>query len=254
MSGNGSRPRVGIVWPEPVNQTYSDEFERLTPGAALHMQAVEPPPELSTGITLEHVLDIAADPNIEAAARKLGALGVRSVAYGCTSGSYARGTGGDIDIADRMQAASGAPSTTTSTATVRALRQLGVQRVAVLSPHVDALNERLRGFLTDSGFDVVRMTGLNKLGGIEEIPPESVATIVEEQADAADAEGVFISCTGLRTSSIVDDLERRLGKPVVGANQATMWDLLRLAQAFEPRPGLGRLYAAPLSVGSAVPA
>ena len=37
-------------------------------------------------------------------------------------------------------------------------------------------------------------------------------------ADTPDADGLFISCTALRTIDILDDLERRLGKPVVSAN------------------------------------
>ena len=243
-----SRLSVGIVWPEPVSQNLYEEVLLLLPDPVqLHMQTVDPPPQLLGGITLENVVGIATNPNIEETAQKLAGLGVRAVGYGCTSGSYARGIGGDTDIAYRMQEASGVPATTTSTAAVRALRQLGVHRVAVLSPHVDELNQRLKEFLGDSGFDVVHIVGLNKLSGIEEISPTIVATLVKEQVDSPEADGIFISCTGLRTAAIIDTLEQRLSKPVVGANQATTWDLLRLAHSLTPKAGLGRLYKEPVS-------
>ncbi len=45
----------------------------------------------------------------------------------------------------------------------------------------------------------------------------------------SDAEAVFLSCTGLRCSSVIDQLERDIGKPVVASNQALAWDVLRLA-------------------------
>ena len=237
-------PRVGVVWPETVGEADRAELQCFVPrDTAILVEAVDSPADKSGGITLEFVLKMAGDPNIEAAAQKLAGEGACAVAYACTSGSYVRGFGGDTEIADRMGAISGVRVTTTSTATVRALRHLGVRRVAVLSPHVDALNERLHTFLEGSGFEVVRLVGLNKVGAIELIPPISTRAIVETQVDSGDADGIFISCTSVRTASIIHDLEQALGKPVVSANQATMWEVLRLAKCFSPMLGLGRLYA-----------
>jgi maleate isomerase len=64
--------------------------------------------------------------------------------------------------------------------------------------------------------------------------------------DVAAAEGVFISCTNVPTYDIIAPLERWLGKPVLTANQVTMWSALhaigspmmaagqQLAQVTEP--------------------
>ncbi|MGW4591294.1 hypothetical protein [Amycolatopsis thermoflava] len=46
------------------------------------------------------------------------------------------------------------------------------------------------------------------------------------EGDSPTAEAVFVSCTGLPTYDVIAPLERELGKPVVTANQATMWALL----------------------------
>lgn len=169
-------------------------------------------------------------------------LGTQAIGYGCTSASYVRGVGGDIDICTRITSTTSLPSTTTSTAAVKALDLLGVRRVAVLSPHIDELNKRLDGFLSGSGFEVLHLRGLNKLRGIEEIPQEDIFELVVQLVDLPDADGIFISCTGMRTSNILDRLEDATGKPVVSALQATVWETLRLANIPFEQSGLGSLF------------
>ena len=104
------------------------------------------------------------------------------------------------------------------------------------------MNERLKMFLEGSGLDVLHMRGLNKLGGIEDIPPGDIRRLVLRLVDRPDADGVFVSCTSMRTASIIDSLEAAIGKPVVSALQATVWESLRLAGLWRDTPGLGRLY------------
>ena len=245
---------IGIVWPGVVTPEDLAETQRFVPeGVSLHMAGPVPGdgetgPE---GITVERVSELPVNPNLEKVAADLVPTGVSSTGYACTSGSYVRGVGGDTDIGARMAEATGLPATTTSTAMVVALRQLGVERVAVLSPHIDALNERLGRFLEDSGFAVVAMTGLNKLEGIEDLPPEEIRDLVVDQADRAEADGIFVSCTGMRTATVLDEMERRTGKPVVTALQATVWHLLGLAGARQDAPGLGSLFASKAEVAEA---
>ncbi len=225
--------RVGIVWPEAVQAGHLAELgEFVPPGLELDIEPVDSAPPLGDdGITLAHVEGIARDPGIGRAARRLAERGAQAVAYGCTSGSYVLGPDGDAAIAADMRTAAGVPATTTSTAAVAALHELGVRRVAVLSPHVDALNERLRAYLEASGFAVVNMVGLNRRGDIEAIEPDQTREFVSSRVDTPAAESVFISCTGLRTAAIIDDLEAAISKPVVTANQATLWHVARLAGA-----------------------
>ena len=42
------------------------------------------------------------------------------------------------------------------------------------------------------------------------------------------SDGVIISCTNLRVLDVLPFLELDLGKPVVSANQASMWHALKL--------------------------
>ncbi len=243
-----SSTSIGIVWPGPPTPEDIAETRRfMPPGVGLRMVGTRPPrdADLSVGITIERLLRMPGDSNIEDAAEELVPMGVASIVYGCTSASYIRGVGGDTDIAGRISNATGLPATTTSGAAVAALRRLGVRRVSVLSPHVDELNERLFRFLGDSGFDVVHLRGLNKLSGIEDIPQDDIRELVLQLVDRPDADGVFISCTGMRTSSILDSLEADTGKPVVSAMQASVWDVLLKAGITPDVAGVGSLYRQP---------
>ena len=243
-----SSTSIGIVWPGPPTPEDIAETRRfMPPGVGLHMVGTRPPAEadLAVGITIERLLRMPGDTNIEDAAEKLVPMGVASIVYGCTSASYIRGVGGDTDIADRINAVTGLPATTTSGAAVAALRHLGVRRVSVLSPHVDELNERLHRFLSDSGFEVVHLRGLNKLSGIEEIPQEDIRELVLQLVNRPDADGIFISCTGMRTSSILDSLETATGKPVVSAMQASVWEVLLKAGITSDVSGVGSLFRQP---------
>lgn len=66
-------------------------------------------------------------------------------------------------------------------------------------------------------------------------------TITKGNIDRLEAEAVFISCGGLRSLEIVDELEQEVGKPVVASNQAMIWNALRLAGINDKIDGYGML-------------
>ena len=55
------------------------------------------------------------------------------------------------------------------------------------------------------------------------------------------ADGVLIAGTGFRCVAILEALEQDLGRPVVSANQASLWQGLRRAGVGRPVTGFGRL-------------
>ena len=56
-----------------------------------------------------------------------------------------------------------------------------------------------------------------------------------------DAEALFVSCTALRSAEVAEEIESRIGRPVVTSNQALFWRSLRAAGCGLPVPGHGRL-------------
>jgi maleate isomerase len=161
--------------------------------------------------------------------------------FACTSQSFVRGVGGDEDIVRRLEQATGVPATTTSTAMLRALRAVGARRVAVVTPYTDDYNVKLVEFLEGNGHQVVDMRGMQVLEGIGLISPEEVASYIRgTRHDLADA--VFVSCTNFATADSLDLLEAELGRPVLSANQVSMWDALRLAGVDPRLEGRGSLF------------
>jgi maleate isomerase len=57
-----------------------------------------------------------------------------------------------------------------------------------------------------------------------------------------DCDGVFVSCTSLRTAGIIEQAEQTLGKPVTASNHALAWHMLRLAGISDTSDGYGRLF------------
>ena len=55
------------------------------------------------------------------------------------------------------------------------------------------------------------------------------------------ADGVLIAGTGFRCVAILETLEQDLGRPVISANQASLWHCLRLAGIRAPVAGYGNL-------------
>ena len=55
------------------------------------------------------------------------------------------------------------------------------------------------------------------------------------------ADALFISCTALPVLSILDELEKKLNKPVLSSNQALIWDTIRSIGYKSPIKGYGKL-------------
>lgn len=231
------RAKLGIIY--PADGALDHEYWTLAPeGVSVHITRIPIPTEDQT---VEALREQTRNPNIEQAATDLNVIHLDAIAYACTSGSFLHGVGGDLEIIQRMETASGVPCTTTTTAAVRALRAFGSRRISVVTPYPDEVNERFQAFLEESGFQVVAFKGLGLNRGIYNQPAGAAYRLAME-ADRGDADAVFISCTNFRSAEILQVLEQDLGKPVVTANQATMWDLLRLAGVRAGDERYGRLY------------
>ncbi len=236
-------PTLGVIWPgRPPTASEEHDLRAYLPTSGVALQVVAPPPPAEPPrATLERVLYLRNSREIETLAAGLRMFAPRAIAYACGSASYVGGPGGDASICDRIRAVANAPATTTSTEMLRALRALGANTVAVLSPHIDALNVHLRYFLEGSGVQVVAMNGLGLTHSIEDTLPATIIDLAAA-ADEPSADVLYIACTSLQTASVIERIEALLDKPVLTANQVTMWGCLRLAGVPAAGTGLGRLF------------
>jgi maleate isomerase len=171
---------------------------------------------------------ISTDDTLRTSTANLLAAEPEVVVYLCASGSFVRGVVGEQAMREQMLAAGAPKAVTTSSAMLEALEHLDVRRIAVATPYVPSLTLRLHMFLEDAGIEVLSGRELGLGERIWRVTGPTVHDLAVA-ADHADAEALFISCTNLGTYDVIAPLEALLGKPVITANQVSMWAALRAA-------------------------
>jgi arylmalonate decarboxylase len=161
-----------------------------------------------------------------------------------TSLTFYRGFEAHERLLERLRASTGLPVGTMSSAIVDGLRNVGARRVAVCTAYADEVNQRLKDFLVASGLDVLALEGFG-LFGFGQPGSKSEADIIELSSKAVDeapgAEGILISCGGLRTLGVAKPLEELCGIPVVSSMPAAFWAAMRLVGENGRVSGCGRL-------------
>ncbi len=157
------------------------------------------------------------------------------LAYGCTAASFLAGPVGDAELARELAQVVGKPVITTARAMVLALQAVRVNRIALVTPYQDLVNDQLKLFLTESGVDVAAFNSLyaanvDELGKItsDEVARMARATI-HEGCDA-----LFIACSQLPTFDILGELGAEFSRPVLSSIQATAWRVRQVLTPLNP--------------------
>ena len=109
-------------------------------------------------------------------------------------------------------------------------------------PYMEPVAKAAVKFVEDSGVKVLNAKWLNKGGmDIAEVSSDTLYHLAREVDDPG-SDALFISCVDLHTLQIIEKLENDLQKPVITSNQATMWNVLRLAKINDKIEGYGRLF------------
>jgi maleate isomerase len=221
-AASDDQPGIGVV--APFDFALDRELWRWAPDdVSLYLTRL---PFFTTPVTVEMAVAIGDRRALRRATRDVLTPRPGVVTFACTSGSFVGGATGEY-VLRRTMLEAGAPTvSTTSGALVEALQLLGIRRLAVATPYIDAVTDRLASFLGEHEVETVARQGLGLLGNIWRVSYDEVVRIVRA-VDRPDADALFISCTNLPTYDVIDPLEHALGKPVVTANQVTMWAALR---------------------------
>ena len=231
--------RIGLIVPAS-NTAAETQFQRYAPeGVGVHTTRLR-----MTGKYSRPLDELAGD--ITKAAEALSDTNPDVIVFHCTANSMAEGQAGEARIIELVEKASGCRALTTGLAVKEALAQLRLKKLVLISPYVKATNEHEIEFLGQAGYDVVHDLGLGLTGGGDEYlritPKEWTDLTVGHRR--AEADGYFLSCTATTMIDAIEDVERRLDKPVVNSNQAVLWAALRRLEITEPIAGLGRLFSA----------
>jgi maleate isomerase len=216
-----SQRGVGVV--APFDFALDRELWRWAPDdISLYLTRL---PFVPVPVTVEMATELSDPDRVRRATMDVLAPEPLVVTYACASGSFVGGATGESALHASMMSAGALSATTTSGGLIQALRALGLNRIAVVTPYIDSVTERLLGFLGEHRIEVVSSVGLGLLDHIWKVGYAEIVQAVTA-VDVAEADALFISCTNVPTYDIIGPLERWLGKPVLTANQVTMWSAL----------------------------
>jgi len=243
----GWRARIALILAHS-NTVMEPEFGRLAPeGVSVHTSRVR-----IGGISVEG--NLIAEQAMKHAVTLLSDINAKVFVWACTAANIAAGVEGDLAQARMISEMTGTPAVATSAALVEALTALEARRIVVATPYSSDLNESSAAFWKASGFDVVRISGVDLGGERRPMEPLSskpvshvglqfphVAYNLARSAYDARAEAVVVSGAGMRTIEVASAFERDFGIPFVSSSLATIWASLQAAGVREPIEGYGRL-------------
>ena len=234
------RKRIGVMVPS-TNTTLEADFQLIAPPTVtIHGQRLWLTNEANGDAAYERM-----NGEIESGARYLATARVDVVAYGCTTGSFYRGSGwgpGDAgDPAGGRRCAGRGHESGGRRGLAHVRRAAPLRGDSLSGVEQSAAPAVLRG----NGFRGAHLDGepiaaASGNQGINDQEPESVVEFATRMC-RPQADALLCSCTAWRALEAVDPIEQKLGKPVVTSNQATIWAAFR-AIGVDPRiRGYGRL-------------
>lgn len=207
-----------------------DAARLMPPGCRLHVTRIA----FQNPTTAENLRKTG--PRLaEAAALLVPGVALKGVGFGCTSASAVLGQ----EVQDAL--GSRAPVSTPTGGALRGFRALGVSRVALMTPYLRETADLVGDHFAAHGLNVVSRRSMGQADD-RDMALLSDAQVMEFAlvSDHADAQALFMSCTALPALGLIEQIEARLGKPVISANQALFWAMLD--QARIPASGPGRLF------------
>ena len=165
------------------------------------------------------------------------------VVYGCTSGTIAVGYN---SIEQKVKAAKPmADVTTPSTAAIKALKKMKINKISIFTPYSKILNDEVLKYFKSEGFEVTSNSYFDieadyDIGKVD----QNYLYDVLSKIDLKGAEALFVSCTALPVLPIIDKLESKLNTTVLSSNQALIWDTLVKINKNKSVKGFGKLFQA----------
>jgi maleate isomerase len=234
------RTRIGLLVPAG-NTTFEPDFASLVPPAVtLH----------ATRLYSREVHALESQASFDAVnaglpefTRVLARARPAVIAYGITTGSFYRGLAYAEELQRIIETHGNAPAVLPSLAMLEALQALGARSVSVLTPYPQWNNTVLQRFLDQTSFRVLNLVGDERPLEVAQQDwmwnqePSAIVEVARKHCHP-EADVLLCPCTAWRSLEVVNEIEEAVGKPVVTANQATIWKTLRLIGRSVP-PGRG---------------
>jgi maleate isomerase len=163
------------------------------------------------------------------------------VAYGCTSGTIATGYS---SIYEKVNLAKPNTKVTTPiTSAIKALKKLNIDKISVFTPYTDEINHSVAEYFKKENIEVISLSYFDIASDLDigKVDPNYLFEVLSK-IDLSESDALFISCTALPVLSLIDKLEKKLGKIVLSSNQTLIWDTLKEINYNKNIDGFGQLF------------
>ena len=163
------------------------------------------------------------------------------VAYGCTSGTIAAGYS---SIYKKVNLAKPNTKVTTPiTSAIKALKKLNINKISVFTPYTDEINQSVAEYFKKENVEVVSLSFFDIASDLDigKVDPDYLFEVLSK-IDLSESDALFVSCTALPVLSLIDKLEKKLGKIVLSSNQTLIWDTLKEINYNKNIEGFGQLF------------
>lgn len=141
-----------------------------------------------------------------------------------------------------LQSALSVPFTTALHACVAALRVYGAQRVLLLTPFDEPLNEFVCRYLKNAGVAAVAPHPFADLAIPRRMDPDAIFELAKTHLNPADpVDAIYFQGAVLDPIQALEKIETDLGTTVIASNPAMLWCVLSKLALFYPMAGYGRL-------------
>lgn len=252
----GWQARIGmfIVSSEPIPE--AEWWAMAPPGVSVHAARVTASTPWARWTDDRSSVELEAD--IDRGARQFAQMKLSAVVIGHSSSSIAGGRGWDDAVIDCLseRVASETVVTTNGRDCRAALAKLKIEKPFLVFPawFGDAALVKGVAYFSDHGFAPSGHMRFDPGRNWRDVPPAELypqGMAFEQDVEAlyrqiraactAAADGVLIVGTGFRCVGIIDALEKDLGRPVIAANQASLWHCMRLSGVRTTVDGYGTL-------------
>ena len=165
---------------------------------------------------------------------------INTVAYGCTSGTIAIG---EDKVKEKIQLAKpGSYVTTPITSAIKAFNKMNIKKISVFTPYPESVNKTISEYLIKKNINVMSFSSFNLDLDVDfaRIDPKYLSGILTK-LNINDADALFVSCTALPALEILDEVEKKINKPVFSSNQTLIWDTIRSVGYKSSVEGYGKL-------------
>ncbi|WP_142847166.1 Asp/Glu/hydantoin racemase [Telmatospirillum sp. J64-1] len=148
----------------------------------------------------------------------------------------------DEELCKRITERTGIAASTSTLAFHESFKHFGFTKIGMAVPYTQDLTQQIVQVYRKAGIETVSQACLGQSVNTEvgNNDFEAVRQVLRD-ADSPEAECIAVVCTNFPATSLVEEMERELGKPIIDSIAVTFWKGCRMV-GIEPRiEGWGRL-------------